>query len=174
MAQEVFPGRFTADPARDSVTVFLIGMRANRWWRIRAVAKVASAMPPMLRHLASDPGSGMLGFEQWLGRTTVLLSYWESPEHLRKFAADREAPHLEPWRRFMKEMAGRGDVGVWHETYQVPAGGIEAVYSGMPLFGLAKATSHVPIGPGTNTAKQRMGWAAARNGKTPDRAAAGA
>ena len=31
------------------------------------------------------------------------------------------------------------------------------MYSGMPLFGLAKATSKVPIGAGTKTAKQRMG-----------------
>jgi len=44
-----------------------------------------------------------------------------------------------------------------HETYEVPAGGIDAVYNGMPLFGLAKATSHVPVGPGSNTATQRMG-----------------
>jgi hypothetical protein len=157
MAEHVFSGRYTADPGRDSVTVFLIGMRANRWRRIGKVAQVASAMPRMLRYLAADPTSGMLGFGQWFGRTTMLVSYWESPEHLRRFAADRKAPHLEPWRRFMKELSGTGDVGIWHETYQVPAAGIETVYSGMPLFGLAKATSLVAIGPGTNTAKQRMG-----------------
>lgn len=157
MAPEIFPGRFTADPGRESLTVFLIGMRANRWWKVGSVAKVAAAMPRMLGHLANNPASGMLGVEQWFGRTTVLLSYWESPEHLRKFAADRESPHLEPWRRFMKELSGSGDVGVWHETYQVPASGIETVYNGMPLFGLAKATTQVPIGPGSHTAKQRMG-----------------
>lgn len=43
----------------------------------------------------------------------------------------------------------------------------------MPLFGLAKATSHVPIGPGTNTAKQRMGRAAPRNITGSDRVGAG-
>jgi hypothetical protein len=109
----------------------------------------------------------MLGCEQWFGRTTMLLSYWESPEHLRKFAADRESPHLEPWRRFMKEVAGTGDVGVWHETYQVPAAGIEVIYNGMPLFGLAKATTHVPVGAGSNTAKQRMGRPAGRVAGSP-------
>lgn len=134
MAQKVFPGRYTADPEREFVTVFLIGMRANRWWKVGAVGKVAAAMPRMLQHLAADPAAGMLGYEQWFGRTTMLLSYWESPEHLRKFAADRESPHLEPWRRFMKELAGTGDVGVWHETDQVPAGGIEVVYNGMPRW----------------------------------------
>jgi hypothetical protein len=157
MKQQIFPGRYTADPGRESVTVFLIGMRANRWWKVGKVGQVATAMPRILRHLATDPDAGMLGFEQWFGRTTMLVSYWESPEHLRKFAADREAPHLEPWRRFMKELSGTGDVGIWHETYQVPAAGIETVYSGMPLFGLAKATAQIPIGRGTSTAKQRMG-----------------
>jgi hypothetical protein len=50
MPQEVFPGRFTADPGRESVTVFLIGMRANRWWKFGTIARVAAAMPRMLRH----------------------------------------------------------------------------------------------------------------------------
>ncbi|GAA4048043.1 hypothetical protein GCM10023063_39340 [Arthrobacter methylotrophus] len=57
----------------------------------------------------------------------------------------------------MKEVAGSGDIGVWHETYRVPTPGIEVVYNGMPQFGLAKATSHVQVSPGSNTAKQRMG-----------------
>ena len=55
MAQEVFPGRFTADIGRSDVTVFLIGMRANRWWKMGKVAKVASAMPAMMQHLAAKP-----------------------------------------------------------------------------------------------------------------------
>lgn len=160
MTHSVLAGRYTADPGRESVTVFLIGMRANRWWKVGAVGTVALAMPRMLQHLVGDPASGLLGCEQWFGRTTMLLSYWESPEHLRTFAADRESPHLEPWRRFMKESAGSGDVGIWHETYQVPAAGIETIYNGMPLFGLAKATSHTPVGPGTTTARQRMGRSA--------------
>ncbi|MFP3460609.1 DUF4188 domain-containing protein [Arthrobacter globiformis] len=161
MSQNAYPGRFTADVQRGSVTVFLIGMRANRWWKVGTVAKVAAAMPRMLRDLAGNPASGMLGCEQWFGRTTVMVSYWESPEHLQKFAADRDSPHLEPWRRFMKEVAGSGDVGVWHETYHVPAEGIETIYNGMPLFGLAKATAQVAVGPGTNTARQRIGRPAA-------------
>lgn len=159
MAQQIFAGRHTAEVGRESITVFLIGMRPNRWWKIGKVSRVAAAMPRMLQHLATDPAAGMLGYEQWFGRTTMLLTYWESPEHLRKFAADKESPHLEPWRRFMKELSGTGDVGIWHETYQVPTTGIETVYNGMPLFGLAKATTHVPIGVRNNTAKQRMGRA---------------
>jgi hypothetical protein len=155
MAQEVFAGRYTARPGRP-VTVFLIGMRANRWWKAGTVLRVAGAMPRMLEHLVEHPEAGLLGFHQWLGRTTVIVSYWESPEHLQRFAADRNAPHLAPWRDFMRTVAGTGDVGVWHETYQVPAAGIEAVYSGMPIFGLARATEHVPVTEGLSTARQRL------------------
>lgn len=156
MPQRVSRGRFTAAPQGSTVTVFLIGMRANRWWKVGAVARTAAAMPRMLRHLARNPGAGLLGAHSWFGRTTLLLSYWESPEHLQRFAADRDAPHLEAWRRFMRETAGSGDVGVWHETYQVPVADLETVYSDMPPFGLAAATRRVRIGPGRQTARQRM------------------
>ncbi|MDR6868964.1 hypothetical protein J2Y69_003592 [Microbacterium resistens] len=157
MTAQVFPGRFTAAPAREDVTVFLIGMRANRWWQIGRVWRTASRMAPMLRHLAAHPEAGMLGAHNWFGRTTILLSYWESPEHLQRFAADRDAPHLAAWREFMRTAQGSGSVGVWHETYQVPVADLEAVYVDMPAFGLAAATAHVPVSAGKNTARQRLG-----------------
>lgn len=157
MAQQVFPGRFTASPASGTVTVFLIGMRANHWWKPGRTLRTAAAMPRMLNYLAKHPESGLLGYHQWLGRTTILLSYWQSPEHLQRFAADRNAPHLAPWRDFMKNSTGTRDVGIWHETYQVAAGQLETVYNDMPAFGLAAATRHVAVGPGTSTARQRLG-----------------
>lgn len=157
MAQQVFPGRFTAAPPSGTVTVFLIGMRVNRWWRIGPVMRTVVAMPKMLGHLSQHPESGLLGFHQWLGRTTILLSYWESPEHLQRFAADRDGPHLAPWREFMKQSSGSGDVGIWHETYQVRTSELETVYNDMPIFGLAAATRKVAVGRGTSTARQRMG-----------------
>ena len=156
MAQRVYPGRFTADPETETVTVFLIGMRTNRWWKFGKIFHTATAMPRILQHLMAHPESGLLGFHSWFGRTTLLLSYWQSPEHLQKFAADRNAPHLEPWRRFMKETSGSGDVGIWHETYQVAVRDQETVYGDMPLFGLAAATRHVQVGAGTSTARQRL------------------
>lgn len=171
MAREVFPGRRTARPGQESVTVFLIGMRANKWWQARRVSRVAAQMPQMLRHLATHPESGMLGFESWVGRTTILLSYWESPEHLQRFAADPEAPHLSAWRDYARR-AGDGAIGVWHETYQVPVRDMEAVYVDMPAFGLAAATTHAPVGPGERTARQRLGRdtasAAARAARAPE------
>lgn len=151
----VFPGRYTASSDAD-VTVFLIGMRLNKPWQINRWWPVFVAMPRMIRHLATTPEAGMLGFDMWVGRTTLMLSYWRSPEHLQRFAADTEAPHLAPWRRYMKEIASSGDVGIYHETYGTHPGEREMVYANMPAFGLAKATEHVKVGAGLNTAKQRI------------------
>jgi hypothetical protein len=51
----------------------------------------------------------------------------------------------------------RGDVGIWHETYLVRAGESESVYSGMPLFGLAKAAESAAVAAGTDSARERLG-----------------
>ncbi len=151
----VFPGRYTAEYDGE-VTVFLIGMRFNKLWKIGSWLPVLAAMPRMLVYLSKHPETGLLGFHNWFGRTTMLVSYWESPEHLQRFAADRDAPHLEPWRRYMRKVGSRGDVGVYHETYRVRAEDRETVYANMPAMGLAAATAHVPVAAGANTAKQRL------------------
>ena len=152
---KVFDGRYTAQSDQD-VTVFLIGMRINKVHRPDKWIPVVSAMPRMLKHLATNPDAGLLGFHNWLGRTTMLLSYWQSSEHLRRFASGGEAPHAEAWRAFRRSVGDDGIVGIWHETYDVPAKNLEVVYGNMPLFGLAKATVHVPVGRGSHTAKQRI------------------
>jgi len=50
----------------------------------------------------------------------------------------------------------RRDVGIWHETYRVRAGEYEAIYSGMPLYGLAKAGSRAAISAGQESARERL------------------
>ncbi len=152
---KVFDGRYTAQPDHD-VTVFLIGMRINKLYRPDKYLPVFSAMPRILKNLATNPDAGLLGFHNWFGRTTMLLSYWESSEHLRRFASDGEAPHAEAWRAFRRSVGDDGVVGIWHETYDVPAQNLEVIYGNMPLFGLAKATRHVQVGQGSHTAKQRI------------------
>ncbi|MFC0358225.1 MULTISPECIES: DUF4188 domain-containing protein [Kytococcus] len=147
--------RYTASPEGE-VTVFLIGMRVNSPLQVRRWGPVVMAMPRMLRYLSSTPEAGMLGHHQWFGRTTILLSYWRSPEHLQRFAADAEGPHLEPWRRF-RALAQDGDVGVWHETYVAGPGSREAVYANMGEgFGLAGALGAVQMGAGLQTHAQRL------------------
>lgn len=163
MSPHVHPGRYTHPPLTEPVTVFLIGMRANRWWKVNKVLWTASKMLPMLKHLAADSASGMLGFHSWFGRTTLLLSYWRSPEDLIAFAADPTAPHLGPWRDFAKVVGHQGDVGIWHETYQVQPGDAEAVYANMPVFGLAGALGHEPVGRGSASARARLRRSATRS-----------
>jgi hypothetical protein len=121
------------------VVVFLIGMRVNKWWKVGQWLRTAMAMPRMLKELAEHPELGMLGAESWFGRTTMMVSYWKSTEHLLAYAKMRNAEHLPAWRAFNKHIGTNGDVGIWHETFRVPAGGFETVYLNMPAFGLGKA-----------------------------------
>jgi len=120
------------------IVVFLIGMRVNRWWKVSQWLRTALAMPRMLRELAQHPELGMLGGESWFGRTTILVSYWKSVDHLFGYAKLRNAEHLPAWRAFNKQIGTNGDVGIWHETYIVQAGAHESVYVNMPEFGLGK------------------------------------
>lgn len=151
----VHAGRWTAE-YEGEVTVFLIGMRINKWHRLDKWGPIVVAMPRMLSHLSRHPEAGMLSFESWFGRTTVLLSYWRSPEHLTRFASDADAPHLQPWRNFRRAVGDNGDVGIWHETYTVAADKREVIYGNMPRFGLGAAAKHVPVAPGLRTSHQRM------------------
>ncbi|MES2584289.1 MAG: DUF4188 domain-containing protein [Pseudomonadota bacterium] len=39
-------------------------------------------MPRMLAELQAKPELGMLGGEMWFGRTTILVQYWRSMDHV--------------------------------------------------------------------------------------------
>jgi hypothetical protein len=156
MALKVAEGRWTAEVPEQGVTVFLIGMRFNRLWRVDKWYPVFTEMPRMLRHLATEPDSALLGWHAWFGRTTLMLSYWRDTESLMAFAGDSTAPHAAAWQRYMRDVGTDGTVGIWHETYVVQPGSVEAVYGNMPVFGLAAATSHVSVTRGTGTARRRL------------------
>ena len=128
--------------------VFLIGMRINRWWKPWRWLRVALAMPRMIRELGAHPELGLLGAEQWLGRTTIMVQYWRSMEQLMAYARQRTAEHLPAWRMFNRLVGTNGDVGIWHETYRVRAGDYENVYVNMMPFGLGKAGELVAAGGG--------------------------
>jgi hypothetical protein len=69
--------------------------------------------------------------------------------------------HLPAWRWFNRAVKASGDVGIWHETYLVRAGGYEAIYGNMPRVGLAAAAGHGPIARRGQSAARRVGAAAA-------------
>jgi hypothetical protein len=83
--------------------------------------------------------------------------YWRSFEHLDRFARDPAGLHLPAWRWFNRAVKASGDVGIWHETYLVRAGGYEAIYGNMPRVGLAAAGDHMPIARRGHSAARRVG-----------------
>ena len=109
-------------------------MRLNHPLRIRKWWPVAAAMPRMVKVLSQHPELGCLGFQQWFGRTTILVQYWRDFDS-SPVRQGRDLPHLEPWRRFNRAVRASG-IGIWHETFRVRAGEYEAVYGNMPVFGL--------------------------------------
>jgi hypothetical protein len=148
--------RITASIEGDFV-VFLIGMRINRLWRPDLWAPVAMAMGVMLKELhAAGPDSGFLG-HQTLGAFNM-AQYWRSFDHLETYARATDRAHWPAWVAFNRRMrSSRGAVGIWHETYLVPPGRYEAIYSGMPDFGLAKAAGRVPVTESAAAARDRIG-----------------
>lgn len=148
------PGRFTV--VRDEpFVVFLIGMRVNHWWLVPLWLPILFAMPRMLRELTADPDSGLLSYEQYFGRTTLMVQYWRSLEDLHRYAHARDKQHLPAWRSFVKRVTN-GAVGVWHETYAVEPGSFEAVYVDVPRFGLGRAFTPVPAQGPLSTARGRL------------------
>ncbi|MEO8607432.1 MAG: DUF4188 domain-containing protein [Chloroflexota bacterium] len=156
---EVAAGRYTAQ-INEPFVVFLIGMRVNRLRAFRKWMPASRAMPEMLNVLHNHPEKGFLGGESFFRMfplTTLLLTYWRSFDDLERFARSADDPHLGAWKRFNQAVGQDGTVGIWHETYLIEAGQYEAVYGNMPIFGLAKATQHVPAVGRRLTARRRLG-----------------
>lgn len=156
MAREIHRGRFTAAHDGD-VVVFLIGMRVNKPWKVRQWWPVFTAMPPMLKELSTDPESGLLGWRGFFGpRTATLLQYWESMDKLQRFAGDPARGHRPAWLAYFRDSYASGAVGIWHETYVVPAGSHESVYGNMPAVGLGAVDGVVPVAQGGESAADRL------------------
>jgi hypothetical protein len=137
--------------------VFMIGMRINAWWKPHRWLPVVFAMPRMIKELNQKPELGFLGAEQWVGRTTLMLQYWRSMDHLLDYAKNRDAAHLPAWRAFNKRVGTSGDVGIWHETYRVRAGDYENIYVNMPAFGLGRVGTTLDVTKGKRDgAKERL------------------
>ena len=139
-------GQYVANPSCPDVVVFLIGMRVNRWRRVASWWPVFTAMPRMLKELRADD-CGLLGARTyWSGRVFVVVQYWRSADELGAYARDASHAHAEAWRAFNKKTAASGHVGIFHETYIVPASAIESLYGNMPEFGLAAAVGSAARG----------------------------
>jgi len=136
--------------------VFLIGMRINKPWKVHKWLPVALAMMRMLKELYARPELGLLHHEQWFGRTTLMVQYWQSFTHLEQYAGKRDTKHHPAWAAFNKRVGSSGDVGIWHETYVIRPGQYENIYHNMPRFGLAKAFDFVAAEGRFTSARGRL------------------
>jgi hypothetical protein len=113
------------------------------------------AMPRMVRELEQHPESGCLGTVMSFG---VIVQYCRSFEHLEAWSRDHDKSHWRQWVAFNERIGrSRGDVGIWHETYRIRAGECECIYSGMPSYGLAKASATVDVTGALDSARGRIG-----------------
>lgn len=137
--------------------VFLIGMRVNNWWKIHRWLPVSMAMTTMIKELQSNPELGFMGYESWFGRTTLMVQYWKSIDHLLEYSQNKNTRHTSAWLNFNDKIRKSGDVGLWHETYISKKGNYECVYTNMPRFGLAKAANTIPAKGEYHSARGRLG-----------------
>jgi len=72
------------------------------------------------------------------------------------FARNPDDPHLPAWRPFNRLVGIDGSVGIFHEAYIVENANYEAIYSNIPVFGLKKATEHVPAVGRREAARRRF------------------
>ena len=152
---QIIKERMTAETDEEFV-VFLIGMRINKLWKIHKWLPLTLAMPKMISELYKNPDIGLISHEQWFGRTTIMVQYWKSFEHLESYAKNKNKHHLPVWSKFNKNIGSNGDVGIWHETYLSKKGSFESVYNNMPRFGLAKAMNCVPATGKYKSANDRL------------------
>ena len=150
------------------VVVFHIGMTIRKPHRLDLWLPVLAAMPKMLAELERNKAAAARGEEEDLGflgaRTLIggrgpwVVQWWRSTEQLYAYARMADRAHLPAWRAF--NTAARrspGAVGIWHETYAVPAGSVETIYGNGATVGLGAITGTVPVTRRGRTARERLG-----------------
>lgn len=152
---------------RGELAVFLIGMRVNRWWRVDQWLPAAAAMPRMIKELyaakaAAERGEGQdpgfLGHRLLLGgRGPTVVQYWRTVGDIYSYAGSADHEHRPAWTAFnARARRAPGAVGIWHETFAVPAGGHESIYVSMPPTGLAAATAVIRVARRGESARERL------------------
>jgi hypothetical protein len=150
-------GRLTTSGEQE-VVVFRIGLWVHRLRAVHRWVPVVRAMVPMLRELYAQPELGFLGAEAHVGLRTIWhLQYWRGYEELLTYAHSRDHAHLPAWREFNRQAVQSTAVGIFHETYVLPAGAYETMYVHMPSFGMGAALGLVPATGQRATSRGRMG-----------------
>lgn len=149
------------------LVVFHIGMtirkphRPDLWW------PVFVAMPRMIAELSRNKAAAARGEADdlgFLGASTLVggsgpwvVQYWRSVEDLYRYAHAADHAHLPAWRAFNRAARTHpGAVGIWHETFVVPPGGVETFYGQGARTGLAAATGTIEAGRRGRDARERL------------------
>lgn len=85
--------------------------RIKRPWKIHKWLPITRAMSKMLDELYRNPELGFISHESWLGRTTIMVQYWESFEKLDNYAKSKASSHLPAWAEFNKKVGATGVSG---------------------------------------------------------------
>ncbi|MEK5148382.1 DUF4188 domain-containing protein [Psychrobacillus sp. FSL K6-4615] len=154
MGKKIYNGRFIAS-TEESLVLFIIGMRINKFFSFTKWVPVIKAMGPMIKELYQNPELGFRHTEFLLSwRGVTLIQYWRSFEDLEAYAHGKT--HSVAWKNFNQKIKDDGSVGIYHETYIIEKGSSEAIYNNMPKFGLSKAYSHMPVASKTDSARNRV------------------
>ncbi len=147
-------GRYTVQNEKD-VVVLIIGMKIHKLFHFHQWIPIMKSMGTMLKELYSNSSHGFLHGEvclNWKGVTVI--QYWESFEKLEAYAHNET--HRQFWRYYNQKAAQKNVVGIFHETYIVPAKNYEAIYVNMPKFGLGKALPFEEVDKHTNSSRERL------------------
>lgn len=150
------------------IVVFHIGMTFGKWYRPDLWLPVFRAMPRMIAELERNKAAAARGEAEdlgYLGARTLMggkgpwvVQWWRSVEDLYAYAAAADRAHLPAWRAFNRAARRHpGAVGIWHETYVVPPGGIETLYGNGASVGLGAVTGTVPVERRGDRARERLG-----------------
>ena len=138
----------------DGLVVFLIGARINRFWLLPIALPILSRMQVMLKELANDSESGLLGVQS-LG-FGGMVQYWKSVDHLINYADARDRTHKPTATRYYQRLFKNRAIGLWHELFIVRGGHYEGLYANMPKFGLGQFRALVPATGKYATARGRL------------------
>lgn len=148
------PERVTAQ-LDGEIAVVLVGVSAHAWWKPWRWWPARRALMAMKSELENE--EVVLGQHLWSGSMRwMLVQYWRSFADLETWSKDAERSHIPAWADFNSRFVGGVDLGVWHETYLIDAGSFECVYSSMPPWGLAAATTTIPATGRLAKARNRL------------------
>ena len=101
--------------------VYLIGIEFDSLWRVGHWLPVAKAGRDMLSELDASEADGLLAHELCLGRSSIVIQYWQSLAELQTYAREKLTDDGSAWQGF-HQCLERDELDVWYEAYRVSQG----------------------------------------------------